>query len=737
MMRAATLLAGTVMLVSSASQACGPSFPIGLLERRSTVLTAPIEGSWHYEIARILPPPATGDVRNWGWTDADRAQAEAVGLDAAARTTVLRMRAALSVAEAESHATGLSTELALYTSGAVAWHLGDLPAARERFGAVAALPAQDRQLRGVWASYMLGRVLANELQFLPAAEAFRQARAWARGGLADPFGLALASLGEEGRAQLDAGDAVAALRLYHEYAANDGDDSGELSLLDVARQVARDPAVLEAVIADETGRKVMVAYLFSRGRELDDGSGWSNEPAGAWGAQPASAAIRAVLRGLAAYPDETGGRLAALAYAGGEFAAAEQLVLAARSPLAQWVRAKLAIRAGNYAAAAEDLATAARHFPREETYYDPGAPDNGALDPTCRVTGEAGVLALSRGEYVQAMELLYAAVEGDGSYWDDVAYVGERVLTVDELRHFVDRRAAVVASPPGDPAGREKDSSSNSRGLEGEREFAAWTEGDPEQKLRWLLARRLMRKQRFDDALPYFDDPPARRAATNYATARRAAQRRLSSVGRAEAWYQAARIAKADGMEILGFEHDPDYFSTAGSYDLRRHIRIRSGDAAPGEPGETSANGYRVLSLSAALSSGSFVSDNERGRVMASRGPYQQRFHYRDVAVDHALSATELLPSNAQAYAAVLCHAAHWIAAREPEKARELYARYLERGAFVPWGDRFGTHHGCPAPEFMGNGPAQWAGYAGAFAALAAGLAVAARRLRRGGSDLG
>ncbi|WZB74500.1 hypothetical protein WJ972_28555 [Achromobacter insuavis] len=61
------------------------------------------------------------------------------------------------------------------------------------------------------------------------------------------------------------------------------------------------------------------------------------------------------------------------------------------------------------------------------------------------------MLSLSRGQYVEALDQLYrAAAAGDGApppeegwplspYWNDAAYVAERVLTTDETKAYVDR----------------------------------------------------------------------------------------------------------------------------------------------------------------------------------------------------------------------------------------------------------------------------------------------------------
>lgn len=52
----------------------------------------------------------------------------------------------------------------------------------------------------------------------------------------------------------------------------------------------------------------------------------------------------------------------------------------------------------------------------------------------CRVQAEHGILELSRGDYLQAIALLTAA---GSEYWQDTAYIAERVLTLDELKSFV------------------------------------------------------------------------------------------------------------------------------------------------------------------------------------------------------------------------------------------------------------------------------------------------------------
>ncbi len=113
-----------------------------------------------------------------------------------------------------------------------------------------------------------------------------------------------------------------------------------------------------------------------------------------------------------------------------------------------------------------------------------------------RVPGgrRTGYPALNRGDYLQAMDLLY---RGKALYWADVADVAERVLTVDELKGFVDKHAPAPTTlkpvNPDDYGGQQI---------------------TPEVQLRELLARRLMRVGRAPEAQAYFDIPNYRRGAT-------------------------------------------------------------------------------------------------------------------------------------------------------------------------------------------------------------------------------
>ena len=110
----------------------------------------------------------------------------------------------------------------------------------------------------------------------------------------------------------------------------------------------------------------------------------------------------------------------------------------ADAPMARWIRAKLLLRAGKVAEAEALLAQAAAALPAGS------GPDARSLarlrrrgaQPAVRprAAGELGAVRLARGEYAAALDDLLR-----GGWWIDAAYVAERVLTVDELRAYVDK----------------------------------------------------------------------------------------------------------------------------------------------------------------------------------------------------------------------------------------------------------------------------------------------------------
>lgn len=686
---------GVTALVTAAcigvALACGPNFPWQLLDSREETVNAPVELNFAFEVSRLVSAPKDSlravesdrpvddeavtaereELQSGAWRDLMPAATDEwlmARLDAARRAD--------SGDAVKAAAAGLPVAVADYLAGAAEYHAGRLDAALAFFQAIDRLPAEQRNIRTVWAAYMRGRVHQRLGQFASARADFQATRRYAEAGAPDPMGLAVASLGEEARLDLiEAGliespwtvpeiavdDAAAprlianAVRLYANQA-NHGSKVGLLSLGEVARRLMDPDLERRRILAEPIVRRLLVGYVASKQPDYtwDDTTDLDSIVAGT---------IERVLAEPAPEPGPDLDRLAALAYQGGRYDLAEKLSGKASQPLGLWVRAKLALRRGDRADAAKDWMAALTAAGQD------GPAASLDQDAKTRLRGEVAVMRLSEGEYRDSLQLLFPVAE---TYWGDVIYIAERVLTVDELEAFVD------GLPPPSVLHARSDRS------------------DPVANLRALLARRLVRAGRTSEAVAYFpprlagsaaEERDADRAdvedARNYLAAIDAIRPGWfewpwQRVSRAEAMFKLARMTRVQGMGLMGTEGPPDETVMYGAF--------------PSGIGQTSPNGEGT-------SPSPLLGPDEASRFAASAPKPDTRFHYRPIAADRALAAADLLPQRSQAYAATLCWAARYaIASRDEAKAQAIYQRYVSTGAYQPWAKAFGGT--CPPPDF-------------------------------------
>jgi cellulose synthase operon protein C len=691
------ILPGIVILLSvTATLACGPFFPWQLLDNRAATLKETPANSFAFEAAH-LESPSTDRLKALEGAPSTGSE-EATEVSAGQLASIATMRSSKSGDEAFAKGAVLSAGLRLYTAGAVDFKLGQFAPARARFQAVLFLPDVEKRTRATWAAYMLGRSHAAEGDTEKAAQAFKLTRELAVEGAPDPLGLAVASYGEEARlylrraksylngnnvppqaSQQYSHDIANAVALYARQAA-DGSTSGVLSLRFVARDLLGCSSKIRSSVSDALVQRLLVAYVLAN---FNDAPAWRaawvvSEPYHPPEPEPI---LGWLLEGIEAngvdHPADAD-RLAALAYRVGRYDLAQKLAQKATGPLAAWIKAKLALQRGDVAAAAASYAEASKAFPPAGFRSTTLDESNEAL-----LLGENGILTLARGEYVEALAQLYPMAE---TYWGDIAYIAERVLTVDELRRFVDAGFA-VATPTPSPPGRPR--------LIGLPEpvppgitppVTNWLAPDPSSSLRDLLARRLVRVGRFEEAIRYFGgQSTVGQRVEEYRRDLHDATQRWWAADRARAWFEAALLARSFGMQMMGYEGPPDYFATDGGFD----------------------GGLGHVDLGK-----EFVSQGERARFEASAAEPDFRFHYRYIAVQEASRAADLLPPRSQAFAAVLCHATGWMIDTQAvvhrpgvdgrsasrELVHQLYHRYLNQGPYVPWATHFG--HTCPDPDF-------------------------------------
>lgn len=540
---------------------------------------------------------------------------------------------------------GLPGEFADYMRGAIAYHQERYDEARTAWQAVLDRPAQERRYRSTWAAFMIGRALLEGDDEAPvkALEWFERVRALAREGYADSLGLAAASLGWQARGELSLGRYEAAFAHYLEQHAA-GDTTAATSLrLAAKRALASGPRVLSRLAADRLARGVITAFIVARGGPFIR----APDPAGvrAWLAAVEAAAVKGM---------EGADRLAWAAYQIGDMDTAARWVerAPADAGVALWVRAKLLLREGKLDEAAGVLGQACRHLPANAVWAEKSSaetdygfeylPDR---VPARRAMGELGVLQMSRRQYVDALDLLLR-----GGYWLDAAYVAERVLTPEELIAYVDR----TWPEPVAREGKKWHHWSVIRDVEGKADADAVAVA-----VRYLLGRRLTRLGKGQEARPYYPAERRPRLDAYLRAVRVGEDRSLPDAARAASLREAARIARHEGMELMGTETEPDWSCYDGHFeeepigDVREDHRERS-KLAP-------------------------MTDDERRRVAVPAAEPDKRFHYRYTAADHAWAAAELMPDDTEELAGFLYEAGSWLKYRDPDAADRFYKALVNR----------------------------------------------------------
>lgn len=621
-------LVASALALPRPARACGPDFPPAwLVDRDATLLDLP-DGSFALEASRLVPRPA---------------EAFAVVEDGL---------------EPDGARTGAGVrETSLYQEGAQEFGDGELEGARRKFAAVLALPKAERQRFSTFAAYMLGRTASTPAE---ARARFAEVRSLVRAGFDDPLGLAVASLGEEARGPLAEGDFATAVALYARQATY-GSHVAVTSLLFVARRlVAAGAKERRHALESPVVQRLLAAYAWTRGNDYL----WET------GEDESHAAPRPrpdLVAELAALPRLAGGDLlAAAAYRAGRFALAARFADRSDTALALWIRGKLALRRGDRARAETLFARASASYPQAESWGD--FLEWFELRPRGRIDADRAVTSLARGAFREALDLAVSS-----GAWRDVAYLAEKVLTVDELVAYV-REQHPTATTPRPPCEYPEDREQREKEKEAASSCLPQGESDLGPELRGLLARRLMRTGRFDEAVGFFDDPSLRASAEAYLGHRRTAAVLVDPIYRAQALWLASRVMRERGLQLFGTETAPDWELVDGSYDLGDGglAPARTQPRVPGAPLVTAA---------------------EQARVDASAPPAPSRFHYRATAAALTEEAARLVPRRSQAYATLLC-----AAAREAPDASRLWGRYVRNGAFTSAIRVFPGD--CDAPDF-------------------------------------
>ena len=725
--------AGTLIVAATGlnpAAGCGPDFPNWLLANGDqAVLIAP-EGNFAAELAsmslgrarvRAIPPDSNQDYAKQSTeselADLRNALKQAGTLDSeASRICVEHERQRRQLAEfievqqiwkkshlddpkqpqswdEEAHASntvvfnvwaveGLPDEFADYFEGFIAWHNPaqmDKQVARSAWERLLGRPETQRRYKSTWATFMLGKSW-EEADPEKAVSLFRHVRELVRQGYRDTLGLAAASLGLEAKICLQQANYEAAIELYLDQMAS-GDPTAANSLATAAAKALTSGSGSLCLLAkNPRSQKVITAYVISRRQDNSVYRSKSSEnEEETFGTESATTIWLKAVEQAQIKDVESAEALALAAYRANEMALASRWIARSQnSPVAQWLRAKLLLRDGKLQIAAALLAKISQQFPiiheginapapisRKDTLTVAGDDFSYYRNSAERqIHGELGVLHLACGDYVQALDSLLNA-----GFWMDAAYVADRVLTVDELKTYVDRFWPAATADQ----------------VVEEQKLFAGSEVCPSilrEQIRYLLARRLTRELRGDQAREYYPEAWVGTFDQLAANLRSGWNETLEARERAMALFQAARIMRANGMELVGTEVAPDWHYHLGEYE----------QGVTGEDRGTNPLAVVVRPLK-----------DELRRAADHGADPNLRFHYRYQAASLAWEAAKLLPDNDDLTAFVLWQGGSFVKSRDPKYADLFYKALVRRNRKTVLGAEADRQRWFPIIDDNGN----------------------------------
>lgn len=579
---------------------------------------------------------------------------------------------------------GYPADVADYVEAARLHAVGMKDEARSLWKGILEKPAEARRHRSVWAAWMLAKTSTDRGECI---EWYRRVVREASSGASDELKLAPAA-----KAWLAPGneDPIAAIHDFHEAFVN-GKASVEVDLRHAAADLLEnaDPDQLAAAAADPLARRLLNLHLQATFEQPRDGSFLGEEDV--WQPDP-------WLKALAAHaplPLDDGARIAWALYATAHFEEARHW-LELSDPgdaLTLWLQAKFALRAGNLDEANRFLSSAIRSMSADKDWQpsqiipDPADPDKRwTLEQFTqgRLLGDAGIVALARQDYTQALESLRRA-----GFAEDSAYLVERVLNTDELIHHVREHAPIWQAPrpiqeetedAGNEAVDEPRSITPANCLEPEIR-GLWDEWlSPNNRLRWQLARRLAREGRFAEAGEFM--PPGLKELWQHYLKLEASGHdpKLEPAARAAILWRRARIHRHWGDKLFSTDAAPDWGILDWQFESTDLAEIRSFKEGWAVHWESESESPYSLSEYPNERAFPAISSDELSRVERHPLPNHNRFHYRHVAAEIAWEAAALLPDNDPNLPFLCNTAGQWLAARDPQAADRFYQAMVKRG---------------------------------------------------------
>lgn len=533
-----------------------------------------------------------------------------------------------------------ASEFADYHRGALAAQRDGAEAAATAWKALLERPAAERHYRTVWAMYMLGRQAIDDKNWDEARGWFAKARAAVRAGFADSLGLMSAADGWEAYAHLQEEHFDEAAKLYFRQLAG-GDVSAVNSLRVVMSEVFDGEDDLAPLVKDPIFQRLGTAGAvcgmgpfenprFSPKDEKDLGTRWlaALEAAGAKNVKDAD-------------------RVAWMCYTLGDYARAQRWLARAdaNAPYALWLRAKFALREGKVDAAAKLLATAVQKIPAD-TAIEAYSVASETIPPRDCAHGDLGLLRLSRSEFLAAFRLFL-----DGGLYSDAFYLADGVLTLEELKTFLEKEGPKLPKPP----------------AEGEPDKRAWHYyyyQHPEGELRQIVGRRLVRMGRYAEARPWFDADTQMVLDQFIAQLDRAQRKGASKDDQRDGYWKAATIMTRHGADLA------DYFDP-----------VSMAQRTSGRVVDTGRYPEFFLKYGKADRFVPALAKSEQQRLKANAKPELRRYYSSYLAADLGLRSAALMPDNEDATALRLNTIGHWLMEGDDAPADRVYQAIERRCA--------------------------------------------------------
>jgi hypothetical protein len=576
------------------------------------------------------------------------------------------------------------SEFADYHRGALAYRSGKShwDKARSAWEKLLSRRAAERKYRSVWAAFMLGKLAMKSERYPDAIQRFQQTRQLALDGFIDSLGLAADSYGWEARSEWKQGHPEKAAPLYLTQLAlgdesavyslkalipdrepvdgmlnygPEGDERGKWSAAETLADQQKTSRALQAAAADPLLRRLVTSHILATESNRSYFYG-KDELARA---HNRCAHWLGSLKALQGSKIQDAEYLGWIAYADGDYkAAAEWLALAnSDSPAACWLRAKLQLRAGKIAEAEKSMAQGWETLRDSGRYTGwvaaPGEAEEtddayGRNDWTFEkyASGDLGVMQLARADFTRSLDTFL-----NGKLWPDTAYVAERLLTADELKAYVARM------PPAKVADDSEDADTKPKGLA------------------YLLGRRLVREDRYEEARQYLPAPYDKYLEDYVGALKDGADEKLPKLQRARAWFAAAWLVRFDGMELMGTEAAPDGFISEGSFastDIAKERLRGTYEEIRYLDGQDVKRTEDIKPK---------PTKQELARLQKNTIRPDIRFHYRVIAAALAMRAAQLLDDNTEELADVINRAGLWVKDRDPAAADRYFAILKKRAA--------------------------------------------------------